>query len=268
MKRRLHTRRMGIIFRSAGVVKLFTEIRQFEEIEETELNGAEEGEDRMPEEAGDKVEGEGRLAPPDLRLRAGPRNSPTQKGMEQHEATPVPFRDGCTNCMMGEEEVWEPWTIERVVRFIGLRGCRETTLKSDTEPAIVALTNRVAQVSKAKVAIGNEVKGDNPSNGLIENTMLLLRGVISTIKCHTESSTQEELMESSTVLPWLVVEHAGITLSRCQVGRDGRSPIEKTHGKKPSQEFVRFGKNMLAKRISTEPMNRLTPRYKLEIFSA
>ena len=34
--------------------------------------------------------------------------------------------------------VEEPWTLERVVRFIDLLGYRETTLKSDTEPAIVS----------------------------------------------------------------------------------------------------------------------------------
>ena len=47
------------------------------------------------EEAG-HVEGDGELAPPDWRVRAGPRNRPTQKEREEHEATHVPFRDPCT----------------------------------------------------------------------------------------------------------------------------------------------------------------------------
>ena len=34
--------------------------------------------------------------------------------------------------------VEEPWTTERVVKFIDLLGYREITLKSDTEPAIIA----------------------------------------------------------------------------------------------------------------------------------
>ena len=40
------------------------EIIQFEEVESTELNGVEEG------EASDEVEGYGKLAPPDWRVRA------------------------------------------------------------------------------------------------------------------------------------------------------------------------------------------------------
>ena len=34
------------------------------------------------------------------RVRAGPRNKPTQKEREEHEATHVQFRDWCAHCMM------------------------------------------------------------------------------------------------------------------------------------------------------------------------
>ena len=34
-------------------------------------------------------------------MRAGPRNKPTQREREEHEATHVPFRDWCVHCMMG-----------------------------------------------------------------------------------------------------------------------------------------------------------------------
>ena len=30
-------------------------------------------------------------------------------------------------------------------------------------------------------------------------------------------------------------------VSRCQEGRDGNTPVERLHGKKPTQEFVQFG---------------------------
>ena len=74
-----------------------SQINQFQEIEDTELNGVEEGEDRMSEEAGDEGEGEGESAPPDWPVRAGPRNRPSQNESEAHEATHVPLRDRCTH---------------------------------------------------------------------------------------------------------------------------------------------------------------------------
>ena len=43
----------------------------------------------MPDEGGDRVDGEEELAAPDWRLRAGPRNKPTQKERKEHEATHV-----------------------------------------------------------------------------------------------------------------------------------------------------------------------------------
>ena len=70
----------------------------------------------------------------------------------------------------------------------------ESTLKSDTEPAIIAFRNRAAKNCKAEVALKDAVKEDKLSNGLVENAVMLLRGVIRTIKCHVESCTQEKTL--------------------------------------------------------------------------
>ena len=139
-------------------------------------------------------------------------------------------------------------------KFIDLFGHREITLKSDTEPAIVAFRNRVAEMCKAEVTTEDAVKGDKESNGLIENAAMQIRGVIRTIRCHIESNTQEPLSDDSLILPWSV-EHAGCLLSRCQKGRDGKTPFERLHGKRSTQEFVPFGEKVLAKQVSTGPMN-------------
>ena len=155
--------------------------------------------------------------------------------------------------------VEEPWTIERVVRFIDslervvkfidLPGYREITLKSDTEPATVALRNRVAAMCKAEVTTEDAVKGDKDSD------------VIRTVKCHIESRTQEPLNDDSTVTPWLV-EHAGCS----QKGRCGRTPFERLHSKKPTQEFVPFGERVLARQITTDQMNRMNPRHQYGVW--
>ena len=81
-------------------------------------------------------------------------------------------------------------------------GCREITLERDTEQAIIAFRNRVAEMCNTEVTTEDAVEGDKPSNGFIENSVMLLRGIIA----------QEELREDSPVLPYLV-EHAGSILS-------------------------------------------------------
>ena len=47
-------------------------------------------------------------------------------------------------------------------------------MKSDTEPAIIAFRNRVAEMCKAEVSTEDAVKGDRESNGLIENAVMLI----------------------------------------------------------------------------------------------
>ena len=92
-----------------------------------------------------------------------------------------------------------------------------------------------------------------------------LPGIIRTIKCHIENRTQEPLSDDSLVVPrfggarWM-------HLSRCQKGRDGKTPFERMHGKKPTQEFVPFGEKVLARKITTEPRNRMNPRYKYGVW--
>ena len=111
----------------------------------------------------------------------------------------------------------EPWASERLARFVNSSGYREITSKSDTEPAMIAFRNRLAENFNAEVTLESAVQGDKPSNGLVENAVMLLRGVIRTIKCNVKSCTQEELREDSPMLPWLV-EQSGSILSRCQKG--------------------------------------------------
>ena len=91
----------------------------------------------------------------------------------------------------------EPWASERVARFINSLGYTEITLNSDIELAIVAFRNRVAENCNAEVTLEDAVQRDEPSNGLVENAVLLLRGAIRTINCHVESGTQED----SPILP-------------------------------------------------------------------
>ena len=118
-------------------------------------------------------------------------------------------------CSMAlKKGVEEPWTTERVVKFIDLLDYREITLKSDTEPASIAFRNRAAAMCKVEVTTEDAVKGDKESNGLIENAIMLLRGIIRTVKCHIESRMQEPLNDDSHVMPWSV-KHAGCILSRC-----------------------------------------------------
>ena len=78
-------------------------------------------------------------------------------------------------------------------------------------------------------------------------------------------AAHKELRDDYPILPWLV-EHAGSVLCRFQKGRDGRTPFERLHGKKPTQEFVPLGEKVLARPVSSEPLNRMNLRCKVGVW--
>ena len=119
-----------------------------------------------------------------------------------------------------------------------LLGYRELTLKSDTAPAIIAFSNRVAEMCKAEFTKENVVKGDKESNGLIENAVILVRGIIRT---NVGSSTQEPVGDES-LLWWSMQDASCPDVKRVETGR---RHFERLHSKKPIQEHVPFGEKVL-----------------------
>ena len=75
--------------------------KKMHDVKRQNLNGVGEERDDMSDEEGDKIDDDEELAAPDWRVRAGPRNKPSQRESVEHEATHVPFRDCCAHCTMG-----------------------------------------------------------------------------------------------------------------------------------------------------------------------
>ena len=55
-------------------------------------------------------------------------------------------------------------------------------------------------------------------------------------------------------------------MARCQRGRDGRTPFERLHDQKTTQEFVPFEEKVLARPTSLEPLSGGGPRYKFGVW--
>ena len=68
------------------------------------------------------------------------KSAPSSQAISEESITCVAVKEYRHQNIMSsvalKKGVEEPWTIERVVKFIDLLGYREITWKSDTEPAI------------------------------------------------------------------------------------------------------------------------------------
>lgn len=171
-------------------------------------------------------------------------------------------RHGCVHAsMVPRKGDRDEWVSSHVARFCNRLGYKEITLKSDTEPAMLALRDGVARKCDAEVITEDTPVGDHQSNGAIENAIKNIRGMIRTVRDAAETRLGENIKDDSVLMPWLV-EHAANLVTMCQVGRDGRTPHERLRGKRPPQALVPFGEKVLFQSLRQDRRaNKAEPRY-------
>ena len=135
---------------------------------------------------------------------------------------------------------WVATQLDRDVRKFGYHG--RLVLKSDQEPAKVDLMKNLAKrrrTSGATVLEHSKVY-NSKSNGRAENAVRRVEEQVRTMKLALESAIRTELDVHHPVFAWLV-EHAADVLVKCAVGRDGRTPYERTKGKRYGGLVFEFG---------------------------
>ena len=141
---------------------------------------------------------------------------------------------------------------KRVVAFMSQCGCEmsQIIMKSDNEAALVAIVDEVARVKAARGAsalIENSPAYSSKSNGVIERGVQTIQGMIRTLRSCLEEKWGVTIDTEHAIWSW-VAEYAGWLVNRCEVGRDGRTPYEKSKGKKARIPGMEFGEGVLWKR--------------------
>ena len=135
----------------------------------------------------------------------------------------------------GIEHFYPEAALLRDIRFLGYA---QLTLKSDQEPAILALTNAVKNTLSARgvtCRLENSPKGDAHfmSNGESESSVAIAQGLARTLKDHVEFKIEKMINPKSPLLPWLV-EYVGILytlFSFDEKSKDGMTPFRKLKGR-------------------------------------
>ena len=123
----------------------------------------------------------------------------------------------------------QQYPIAQSVDDIEQLGHAKLILKSDQEPAILDLRDTIiARCKEKKISIipENSPTGESQSNGVIERAIQDVEGMIRTLKDQLECSYNLHLESGHPVLSWLV-HHAGVLLSRFQIGVDGNTAYER-----------------------------------------
>ena len=113
-------------------------------------------------------------------------------------------------------------------------------MRNDGEPAIKALRKKIQEQRKEDTILEESDKGDSASNGLTEEAVNSLEGMIRTWIDAVEHKYHTKLSSSHVIIPWLV-EYAWEVITRCRIGNDGRTAYQRLKGKLPSSKVVSFG---------------------------
>ena len=127
----------------------------------------------------------------------------------------------------------------RLSAEVGKLGHSELILKSDGEPAMVALKQRVKQERPERIVLEESPVTESQANGAVENAIRQVQGQIRTTKDCLESRIGVKLTGEDTIFPWLV-SHAAATINRHHVGQDGKTAYRRWKGKEFRREITEF----------------------------
>ena len=154
--------------------------------------------------------------------------------------------------------------VEKVMRSINDTGNTKIVLKTDGEPAIVQIQDKIISERRQPTIPENPPAYDPQSNGGAERAVQEIKGQLRAMKLGLEARTGEEITETMAILEWMI-PHAADTVNRFLVGNDGRTAYYRVRHKNFHGKVYEFGEQVLAKpKRSTKKIQRrgaLDPRF-------
>jgi hypothetical protein len=159
-----------------------------------------------------------------------------------------------------------PYSVGQVVHDIDQLGYSKLILKNDQEPAIVDLQKQVIVELKEKgieCIPENSPVSESQSNGVIERGIQDIEGQVRVLKDMLDQKYNRKIESTHPILPWLV-NHAGVLITRFQVGVDGRTAYERLKGKPFRKALVPIGESVHYQPLGRAKANRMEKLNKLD----
>ena len=147
-------------------------------------------------------------------------------------------------------------------------GKKKIIMRNDGERAIKAFRKRIQEQRIEETILEESPKGDSASNGLAEEAVKSLEGMVRTWMDVKECKYKVKLSSSHVLMPW-IVESAGEVIKRCKVGNDGRTAYQRFKGKSLSSKVVPFGERVLfiPSKAKANKKNTLESRWQYGIWA-
>ena len=153
---------------------------------------------------------------------------------------------GCKGFGSGCEMDWLIEDISTILKSWGHGGGTggELIMKSDCEPALLAVRNAVIKYHGGVVIPEAPAKGEKAENGLIEEAGKTIREYVCTCISAIEAGVDDKIPLDAVIIPW-IVRWAAICYSRYAVGKDGRAAYERLRGRTCRSVVIPMGEKAI-----------------------
>ena len=142
---------------------------------------------------------------------------------------------------LGDERI-----VDKVIESIKETGNTNIRLKTDGEPALVQVQERIAEKRGQATIPENPPAYDPQSNGEAERAVQEVKAQLRATKLGLEARLGATIRVESPILEWMI-PHAAHTINRYLVGKDGRTAYYRIHGRHFHGRVFEFGEQVLAK---------------------
>ena len=137
------------------------------------------------------------------------------------------------------------YAVEQLKKDILWLGHAKVVIRSDNEPAILRMVDKVTQALRASGGIESassegSVPYDPQTNGMAEGAVRLIKGQFRTLLLGLERSIRGKIPVDHPSMAWLV-EHAAYVRNARIVGPDGKTAQQRARGSLGTNPFLAFG---------------------------
>lgn len=138
----------------------------------------------------------------------------------------------------------DPYAAKFFESFVRHLGYRKLALKSDQEPAILALKNEVISMLQGVEADPIESpEGDHQANGDIENAVREVKRMMRTTRSSLEEKLGKKLADNDPLLTWMP-RYCADLITRYRRGPDGKTSEQRRSGKQWRKTTAEFGERV------------------------
>ena len=123
-------------------------------------------------------------------------------------------------------------------------GYKKVIIRSDQEPAIMALVDRIAKIRTDETLRENSKAHDSQSNGLAERAVQAAEEQTRVLKLALEQRINGKIPANHPVIAWLL-QHATDLITKIEKKKNGRTSYEMIKGKPYSGELAEFGQRVM-----------------------